>query len=123
VLATEDVYGQDKSLSNLQYLLEGLALKFEHDFPLVSGLVVKVSGANVFTDLGTNKNLQKEMKVIIYREGEKICHPVTGKVLGCDTNVLGEATLVQVFEDLSKGKLVLADKAQNIQEKDKVITK
>jgi hypothetical protein len=123
VLATEDVYGQDKSLSNLQYLLEGLALKFEHDFPMVSGLVVKVSGADVFTDLGTNKNLQKEMKVIIYREGEKICHPVTGKVLGCDTNVLGEATLVQVFEDLSKGKLVLADKAQKIQEKDKVITK
>jgi TolB-like protein len=123
VLATEDVYGQDKSLSNLQFLLEGLALKFEHDFPLVSGLVVKVSGADVFTDLGTNKNLQKEMKVIIYREGEKICHPVTGKILGCDTTVLAEVTLVQVFEDLSKGKLVLADKAQKIQEKDKVITK
>lgn len=123
VLATEDVYGQDKSLSHLQYLLEGLALKFGHDFPLVSGLVVKVAGADVFIDLGTNKNLQKEMKVIIYREGEKICHPVTGKVLGCDTSVLGEATLVQVFEDLSKGKLVLAEKAEKILEKDKVITK
>lgn len=123
VLATEDVYGQDKSLSTLHYLLEGLALKFEHDFPLVSGLVVKVSGTDVFIDLGTNKNLQKEMKVIIYREGETICHPVTGKVLGCDTNVLGEATLVQVFEDLSKGTLVLADNAATVQEKDKVVTK
>jgi len=40
--------------------------------------------------------VKKEIKFIVCREGEKIVHPVTGKILGCDTEVLGEATVVQV---------------------------
>ena len=123
VMATKDVYGQDKSLSYLHYLLNGLALKFKHAFPLVEGLVIKVKGKEVFADLGKNRNLKKEMKFIIYREGEKVIHPVTGKFLGYDTKVLGEATVVQVFEEFSKGKLKIAKGLPKIYEKDRVITK
>ncbi|MBN2468624.1 MAG: hypothetical protein JXD19_10785 [Deltaproteobacteria bacterium] len=123
VMATKDVYGQDKSLAHTRFLLQGLALKYKHAFPLIDGLVVRVNGKELFTDLGANRHLKKDMKFIVFREGEKICHPVTGKVLGCDNQVLGEATVVQVFEDLSKGKLVLIEESPGIREMDKVITK
>ena len=122
-MATKDVYGQDKSLSHIHFILNGLALKFKHAFPVVEGLVVKVKGKEVFADLGKNKKLKKEMKFIIYREGEKIVHPVTGKVLGSDPEILGEATVVQVFDDLSKGKLIVTEEIPEIQEQDRVITK
>lgn len=123
IMATKDVYGQDKSLSHLHFLLNGLALKFKHDFPMVEGLVVKVQGKELVIDLGKNRNLKKEMKLIIYREGEKIVHPVTGKVMGSDCQILGEAMLDQVFDDFSKGKILVADELSEVKEKDRVITK
>ena len=123
VMATKDVYGQDKSLSHIHFLLNGLALKFRHALPVLDGLVVKVKGKEVFADLGKNTNLKKEMKFIIYRQGEKIVHPVTGKVLGCDTEILGEAKVVQVLENLSKGKMITTEKLSKIKKMDRVITK
>ena len=122
VLAAKDVFSQDKSITQIQFLSEGLALKFKHSFPLVEGQVVKVKGNEVYTDSGLNKNIKKEMKFIVYREGEKIFHPVTGKFLGCESIDLGELRVEEVFDDFSKGR-VLAKKSVAIQVKDKVITK
>lgn len=122
VLAAKDVFSQEKSISNLQFLSEGLALKFKHSFPLVDGQVVKVKGKEVYTDVGLNKNVKREMKYIIYREGEKIYHPVTGKFLGCESNDLGEVQIEEVFSDFSRGKLLTKEKA-DIRVKDNVITK
>jgi hypothetical protein len=122
ILAAKDVFSQDKSITNIQFISEGLALKFNHSFPLVEGLVVKVRGREVYANFGLDKDIKKEIKFIVYREGEKIFHPVTGKFLGCEYQDLGEVRVEEVFDNLSKGKL-LARESANIRVKDKVITK
>jgi TolB-like protein len=123
VLAAKDVFSQDKSISQIQFLSEGLALKFKHSFPLVEGQVVKVNGKEIYTDFGLNKNIKKEMKFIVYREGEKICHPVTGKILGCEFTDLGEGRVEEVFDNYSKGKLLTKGSVREVRRHDKVITK
>ena len=40
------------------------------------------------------------MKLILFREGEVIKHPDTGRVLGADTETLGEARVEEVSEDV-----------------------
>jgi len=119
----KDVYGQDKSLAQIQYLTGGLALKFKHAFPLLEGMVVKISGNDIYADFGSAQHIKKDMKFIVFREGEKIVHPVTGKVLGSDTTVLGVATVVSVLDDMSIGKLVADFDPKKIQVKDLIVTK
>lgn len=119
----KDVYGQEKSLAQIRYLTDGLALKFKHSFPLLEGMVVKVSGKEIYVDFGAAHKIKKDMKFIVFREGEKIVHPVTGKVLGSDSTVLGVATVVSVLDDMSIGKLVADFDPKNIQVKDFVVTK
>ena len=119
----KDVYGQEKSLAQIRYLTDGLALKFTHSFPLLEGMVVRVSGKEIYVDFGAAHKIKKDMKFIVFREGEKIVHPVTGKVLGSDSIVLGVANVVSVFDDMSIGKLVADFDPKNIQVKDLVVTK
>ena len=123
LLEAKDVYGQDKSLSQVQYLTNGLALKFKHSFPLLEGLVIKVSGKSIYADFGSIQRIKKEMKFIVFRENEAIVHPKTGKVLGRETEELGVATVVNVFEDMSIGKLFATFDPAKIQIEDMVITK
>jgi hypothetical protein len=123
ILEAKDVYGQDKSLPQLQYLTNGLALKFKHSFPLIEGMVVKTKGNDIFADFGSLKRIKKEMRFIVFREGEQIIHPVTGKVLGSDSEELGVATVVQVFEDMSLGKLLADFDATQIKVQDLIVTK
>jgi len=120
---TKDVYGADKSLPQIQYITSGLALKFKHSFPLLEGMVVKVSGRDIYADFGTAQKIKKDMKFIVFREGEKIVHPVTGKVLGSQTEELGVATVVNVMDDMSVGKLVAEFDPSKIQPRDFIITK
>ncbi|MFC1523453.1 CsgG/HfaB family protein [Thermodesulfobacteriota bacterium] len=123
IMSAKDVYGQNKDFSNIQFLMDGLALKFKHEFPLLEGMVIKVSGKDIFADFGSKHRIKKEMKFIVFREGEKIVHPITGKVLGSDTEELGVATVVKVFDDLSMGKLSLDFDQSKIQVQDLIVTK
>ena len=119
----KDVYGQDKSLQQIQYLTSGLALKFMDSFPLLEGMVIKVSGKEIYADFGTARRIRKDMKFIVFREGEKIVHPVTGRVLGSESKELGIATVVNVLDDVSVGKLAADFDPAKIQVKDLIITK
>lgn len=123
VLEAKDVYGQDKVLPQIQYLLNGLALKFKHSFPLVEGMVIKVKGNEIYADFGSMNKIKKEMRFIVFKQGETIVHPVTGKILGSDTEELGIATVTSVFEDMSIGKLIADFDAAKIQIQDLIITK
>ena len=123
LLEAKDVYSQDKSLPNLQHITNGLALKFKHSFPLLEGIVIKVSGKNIYADFGAVHRIKKEMKFIVFREGKTIVHPVTGKVLGSDSEELGEARVINVYEDMSIGKLVAAFDPARIHVKDLIVTK
>jgi TolB-like protein/tetratricopeptide (TPR) repeat protein len=123
IMEAKDVFGQDKSLPQIQYLTNGLALKLKHSFPLVEGMVIKVSGKEIYADFGSFKRIKKEMRFIVFQQGEVIKHPVTGKVLGSDTKELGVATVETVFEDMSIGKLIADFEVSDIKVQDLVITK
>jgi TolB-like protein len=119
----KDVYGQSKSLTQVKYLTDGLALKFKHSFPLIDGLVIKVSGNSIYADFGSIHHIKKDMKFIVFREGAPVIHPVTGKALGKETEELGVARVINVFEEMSLGKLEADFDPNKIMLKDLIITK
>lgn len=124
IMTIQDVFDTDKSLDNVRFLLSGLAMKFENSFPLVEGLVLKVEGKDLFIDLGIDSKIRKEMKFIIYREGEKIKHPVTGKLLEGEPKELGLARVDKVLKDMTKAVLLAStDEGADIKQLDKVITR
>jgi len=79
-----------------------------------------VEGDNILIDKGALHGLRKMMKVSIYREGKKIVHPRTGKILGVKNVSIGESVLMAAddeFSELSGGQVA------KIQVGDKIITK
>jgi hypothetical protein len=123
VLAAEDIYGEDLTLRTVGTLMEGLAWKFRQRFPLVEGLVVKTEGKSVFIDLGSKQAIKKYMRLMLFREGEVLKHPLTGKVLGAPTETLGEARVEMVFEELSQATLLPPGSSAEVRQLDRVITK
>ena len=123
IMVGKDVFDQSKSLPSIKTLTDVLALKFENHLPLLEGMLIKKEGKKVFIDIGTNRGLKEEMKFMVFKEGEKIVHPVTGKIMGSDTEILGEAVIESINEDFSKGSLIKEIKPGKIKVMDKVITK
>jgi len=123
VLAAEDVYGEDLGFKAVGTLMEGLAGKFRHRFPLLEGVVVKAEGKRVFVDLGSKQAIKRYMKLILFREGEVLKHPDTGRVLGADTETLGEARIEEVSEDLSQATLLAPTTSAAVKQLDRAITK
>jgi len=119
ILATEDVYDEDKDPSALKALAEAMAIKIHRDFPLVHGLVIDKKKNQIFTDLGEEK-IRRQKRVLVYRE-TVLEHPVTKKPLGTDNEIIGRAVFTQVMPEASKAELVSGSVA-DIQPMDKVIT-
>jgi len=105
VVSSQDVYMESKAPSVLRTLAEGMAIKFHRDFPLIDGLVVERKGKHIFTDLG-EKDVKLGRRLIVYRE-KPVVHPVTGKTLGADNEILDYARIVQVSSRISKAKLAI----------------
>lgn len=119
ILAAEDVYDEVKDLAALRSLAEGMAIKFHREFPLLDGLVVQKKGKHIFTDLGQGR-VKNQRRLIVYRE-EPVKHPVTGKIIGADNQIIGHARVTQVMPEMSKA--VLLDAGDDIVKPlDKVIT-
>lgn len=121
ILAVKDVYYEFKDRAGLMTMAESLAIKFHREFPLVDGIIIQKKGTSVFTDLGKGK-AKPERRLIVYREGEVIRHPVTGKSLGCDTQIVGYARITQVMDQMSRATLIDGLKGEIINIKDKVMT-
>jgi hypothetical protein len=119
ILASKDVYGEEKDLPALRTLAEGMAIQFHRDFPLVSGLIIEHRGKDIFTDLG-EEVIKIGRRLIVYRD-EPMKHPVTGKVLGADNKILGRACITQVMSEMSKAEL-LECKPESVGHLDRVIT-
>ena len=119
ILATEDVYGEVKDLPALRSLAEGMAIKFHRDFPLVDGVVIQRKGNEILTDLGKDK-VKLHRRLLVYRE-HPVRHPLTGKVLGADNEIIGRALVIQVMPEMSKAELLDASTGV-IKSLDKVIT-
>ncbi|PXF60275.1 MAG: hypothetical protein C4B58_00070 [Deltaproteobacteria bacterium] len=119
ILSTQDVYGEVKDLPALRSLAEGMAIKFQRDFPLVDGLVIEKKGKDIFTDLGQDV-IKLFRRVIVYRE-EPVKHPETGRVLGANNKIIGCARVTQVMPGMSKAEL-LDGKPGAVRRLDRVIT-
>ncbi len=102
--------------------MAGSALKYKHSFPILKGLIIKKVSKGIFIDLGSDKRIKREMNFIIYREGDEIRHPVTGKVLGSEPIELGEAKIKDVFDEFSRA-VIKKGKSENIRIKNQVIAK
>ena len=121
ILAAKDVYDEVTDLLALRTLSEGMAVKIHQEFPLLTGLVVQRDGNRIISDLGKDR-ARIQRRLIVYREKPTLRHPVTGKVLGSDVEILGRARITQVMPDWSKAQILGGDKAAAIKSTDKVIT-
>lgn len=70
-------------------------------FPTVTGDVVEASGGRVTLSAGRNAGAVSGLSLEVYREGREIKHPRTGQVLGRAEEVVGRATVEQVFDGYS----------------------
>lgn len=68
VLAHADVYDEDKSMKNLEWLMHGLSLKMKRQFPLIESNVIHVSGSGFHIDAGAASGLKLGMKLLLFRE-------------------------------------------------------
>lgn len=122
LMTSLDVYAESTDLVSIKYLMNGLALKLQRHFPMLEGLIIKIKGGSYYLDLGKTSGLKPEMEVIAFREGAPIKHPVTGKVLGTDTEELGALVVTAVQDDFSIAK-PQSMKPASIKEMDRIVTR
>jgi len=123
VLGVKDVFAEDKSASSVKEMMVNLAAKLAVEFPVAEGMVVKASGKDVTMDLGETSNIKKNMTVIVFRKGEEIRHPVTGKSLGWETVKVAEGRVEEVQPQFAKVRLMDKPTPKDVRVKDMVITK
>lgn len=85
---------------------EDAATRLAEAFPILSGAVIGVEGDRVLVDLGAGKKIHQGMELQVYREGEEVKHPVTGKVLGKRDKQLGLLRIVEAKEEFSEATVV-----------------
>lgn len=123
IVATKDVYEENKGLERLRVLMEGLAIKLNHEFPLIQGLLIRRDGKRSITNLGARSGLRRGMRLISFMEGKPILHPVTGKVLGADTEITGELKITEIGDDFDISELLSERKTGSVQPMNAVITR
>ena len=123
ILLEKDVFHEDKSPDTIRDIIEGLALKFKNAMPMVQGNILKLEGSQLLADIGTEENLRKGARLVVFREKAELVHPETGRVMGCETEELGEAIVRQVDENRSVGEFTRAHACEAVRLSDRVITK
>ena len=122
ILTAVDVYGEEPSPEMVRLLCQGLVTKLLDELPLVEGLVVSVKGNQGIIDLGREKKVKKGMRVMVFEEGETICHPLTGMALGSDVTETGRGLIQNVREQMSDVELLGKEAPQRVKPMQKVIT-
>lgn len=116
ILANTDVYDEDKSTKNLEWLMHGLVLKMKQQFPMVQGTVIHVSGNGFHINAGASGGAEVGMKLLLFREIKE-----GNFVLKEPLDVV--ARIAQVQKDTSFAKIITTKGAGNVGKDDVVITK
>ncbi len=74
-------------------------------FPLL-GYVINIKDEEIYTDIGSDRGVKIGDTFIIFRKGEEIVHPVTGKLMGCEKEVIGLLEITISEQELSIGKIL-----------------
>ncbi len=109
IITAQDEMSRRTTIPELRAMIQRLAQKIVADLPLVEGFVIGVKGDELTLDFGLDKGVKKGMKCVIYREGREIIHPITKKVLGKETEQLGEVRLVEVYPKYCIGKVIKSE--------------
>ncbi len=122
VIAAVDVYGEERDLPSLHELSRGLVLKLCDEVPLLEGTVVRVQDNRLTVDLGKESRLKRGMRVIVFREGEPVRHPLSGVFLGADMEVLGWGLVRAVGEQMSEVEAPAGNGPRSFEPLQKVLT-
>lgn len=123
ILDSEEVFGPVESLKDIQFLAEGLSIKFKQAFPLLEGHVVNVDDASVQIDLGEKDLILPFMKVVFFREDEPLRLPGSEMILEKRFITLGEGRIKKVYESISDVDLLSKEGHLQVNLNDQVITK
>jgi hypothetical protein len=123
ILAEKDVYWEGRIRAGFREILEGLALKFQHHFPLCEGTVINEKSGKVIINLGRNKRIFKGMRFLAFRESSPVVDPDTGSELGRDTEILGLVAAKEISDKFSKGEVLKKFTERRIKAGHRVITK
>jgi hypothetical protein len=120
ILAIKDVYNDSKDHSALKSLAYKLAEKFHREFPLIDAMITQTTGKKLIAELGKGK-ANMGWPLIVYRENEPRRNPVTGRMLGSDTRIIGDACIDQLMKGKC-GATLVSDQKLEIRIGDRVIT-
>jgi hypothetical protein len=127
LMGRADVAGPARDLGELRRMVGDLALRVMQEFPRAYGQVAAVKGPEtVVTNLNAAQRIRPSMKFIVYRYGEEIADPATGRSLGHDTQIIAEMLVKSVDENKSIGERVLKESEPAppaVQVGDHVVTK
>ena len=124
VITAKDAYSAQNTLQDVKSMATDIAIQIYNDIPLVEGYVISASPTGeIMLDIGTAKGMRKGMKVVVYKEGDVIKHPVTGEVLGSKKTMVGELLLTEVQEKMSEATLVDKQAGQTLAPGQKVVAK
>ena len=116
VLANADVYDEDKSTKNLEWLMPGLSSKMKQQFPMIEGNVIHVSGNGFHVNTGAKSGVGVGMKFLLFREireGDLVLKEPLDTV----------ARVVQVQPETAFAKIISSKGNGKVEKKDLVITK
>ena len=123
ILTATDAYGKSGDPEELRKMATKVAVAIYNAMPLAQGTVIKVeTSGSIMVDLGEDRGLKKGMKLVVFKEGEAIKHPVTGELLGRKATYLGELIMKDVQAMFGIGEVVGENKG-TIEVGDKVIVK
>lgn len=106
VLAAVDLYGEDVNIDLLRILGRGIDLKLSDKLPVVEGIIVQTKGDKIVMDIGGKSGIKTGMRVILFKIGDQVKHPVTGKILGAGLDEVGQARIDSVMEEMSTAELM-----------------
>ena len=122
-IASTDVKLAGLNIQDLDEAAAQLAVRIYNDLPLTLGIIVNVDGfEEAMMDIGASNKVRKGMRIMVYREGDAIIHPVTKELLGKKITRLGEYVITDVQEKLTTGKMVKKEK-DPVTVGDKVVVK
>lgn len=87
---TSEIYGiydgftKDYSKENMVYVLKTIVDKIVSAFPRIKGDILKIQKDKYYINFKTQVPLKTNMKLIAYRQGEELFHPITKESLGIE---------------------------------------
>jgi TolB-like protein len=116
------VSGEVAGAREFRRLISEAASRVEKDFPLLEGRIVG-NGRGLFKASFTGVGLRKGLEVTIYRWGEEVRHPATGKMLGRKVVIVAGGTIATVDGGISSITLAKTEKGRKVKNGDLIITR